>query len=102
MERASHRVTMRSKHRCKLCYDFNRVVMELRRVIEASRSCTRLRRRIHYLRNDTYKREALHDDVKWGFLRQSEKSVFHAYVTIEANRKMNYDVWKGTLPNHMQ
>lgn len=100
MERASHRVTTRSKRRCKSCYDFNRVAMELRRVIEASRSCTRLQRGIHYLRNDKYKRGTLHDDVKRGFLRQSEKSAFHAYVTTEANSKMNYDVWKRTLPNH--
>lgn len=54
MKRAYHHVTMCSKRQYKLRYDFNRVVIELQRVIEASRFYVMPRSRICYLPNSTY------------------------------------------------
>lgn len=55
MKRAYHCVTTCSKNQYKLCYDFNRVVIELQHVIEASRFYIRPQIWICCLPNNMYK-----------------------------------------------
>lgn len=55
MKRAYHHVTTCNKSQYKSHYDFNRVVIELQHIIEASRPYVRLRSGVCYLHKNTHK-----------------------------------------------
>lgn len=54
MKRAYHHVTTCNKSQYKSHYDFNRVVIELQHIIEASRPYVRLRSGVCYLHKNTH------------------------------------------------
>lgn len=83
MKRAYYHVTMCSKRQYKWRYDFNRVVIELQRVIEASRSCVRPRSGICYLPNDADKLPGSARRYEMGLLDTKREDFSHLSWVIQ-------------------